>query len=138
MERQTILERIGWQFIRIRGSEYYSNPEAAMERVITKLGNYGIVPEEQNTVAEVTRSTELWQRTKARAAAILASFSKQGTDEIDIETIVTALGTPELLKPLAPTIQKPKEKSNSVAMRTPEKPVDKPKSLVAAGDSNSS
>lgn len=45
MERQTILERLGWRFIRIRGSEYYSNPEKTMERVIAELTNYGIEPQ---------------------------------------------------------------------------------------------
>ena len=36
MERQTILERLGWRFIRIRGSEYYRAPEKTMERVISQ------------------------------------------------------------------------------------------------------
>lgn len=44
MERQTILERIGWQFIRLRGSEYYRNPEEAMQRVTGALNEYGIYP----------------------------------------------------------------------------------------------
>lgn len=35
MERQTILERMGWRFIRIRGSEYYRDLEATMSRYIT-------------------------------------------------------------------------------------------------------
>lgn len=30
MERQTILERLGWRFIRIRGSEYFRDPEATI------------------------------------------------------------------------------------------------------------
>ena len=46
MERQTILERLGWRFIRIRGSEYYRNPEKTMERVITALTDAGIEPED--------------------------------------------------------------------------------------------
>ena len=44
MERQTILERLGWRFIRIRGSEYYRAPEKTMERVISQLAAFGIEP----------------------------------------------------------------------------------------------
>lgn len=44
MERQTILERLGWRFIRIRGSEYYRAPERTIQRVIKELSSYGIEP----------------------------------------------------------------------------------------------
>lgn len=57
MERQTILERLGWQFIRIRGSEYYSNPEKAMNRVIERLTFLGVGPNSQ--VLEHQENTEL-------------------------------------------------------------------------------
>lgn len=35
--RQMVLERLGWKFIRIRGSEYYKNPSATMQRVFSEL-----------------------------------------------------------------------------------------------------
>ena len=44
MERQTILERLGWRFIRLRGSEYYSDPEKAMQRIFDNLTELGIQP----------------------------------------------------------------------------------------------
>lgn len=44
MERQTILERLGWQFIRIRGSEYYRNPDRTMECVMAELTHNNILP----------------------------------------------------------------------------------------------
>lgn len=96
MERQTILERIGWRFIRIRGSEYYSNPEATMERVISELGSYGIEPEDQYSALEVTKTTELLQRTKTRAAAILAEFDGPHSNGVDLDTIAFALDTKDL------------------------------------------
>jgi very-short-patch-repair endonuclease len=37
VERQTVLERLGWTFIRIRGSAFYRNPNAAMQAVFEKL-----------------------------------------------------------------------------------------------------
>ena len=58
MERQTILERMGWRFIRIRGSEYYRDPDATIARVINELTNHGILPE--NKIEPITNiSSEL-------------------------------------------------------------------------------
>lgn len=72
MERQTILERLGWQFIRIRGSEYYSNPENTMQRVVEELNNYGIEPNNGTAVCDCpNNSTDLLERIKLRAHNIL-------------------------------------------------------------------
>ncbi|MEP7242265.1 MAG: AAA domain-containing protein [Gammaproteobacteria bacterium] len=40
--RQAVLERLGWQFVRIRGSVFYRDPEAAMRGVFERLGAIGI------------------------------------------------------------------------------------------------
>lgn len=53
MERQSILERLGWRFIRIRGSEYYRNPEKTIKRVISELNAYEIYPEREVQVVAV-------------------------------------------------------------------------------------
>lgn len=45
MNRQVILERLGWRFIRIRGSEFYQHESNIMEKVIEKLNAFGIYPE---------------------------------------------------------------------------------------------
>lgn len=58
MERQTILERLGWRFIRIRGSEYYHNPEATIKRVINELEAFGI-----HTEATLSTSPERQRNT---------------------------------------------------------------------------
>ncbi len=42
LERQRILERLGWKFIRIRGSVYYRDPDATMEWLFGELGKLGI------------------------------------------------------------------------------------------------
>jgi very-short-patch-repair endonuclease len=44
MERQAILERLGWRFLRIRGTEFFRNPDATMQRVMAKLDAMGIRP----------------------------------------------------------------------------------------------
>ncbi len=77
MERQTILERLGWNFIRIRGSEYYRNPDSTMERVVSELSRLSIAPEmytdfEKNQNYE----TELLTRIKRRAHEILSGMEK--------------------------------------------------------------
>ncbi len=80
MERQAILERLGWRFIRIRGSEYYRNPEVTMARVFRELNDFGIYPErliEANT--EVGQS-ELLSRVKIRAAQIIDEWNFENKD----------------------------------------------------------
>lgn len=90
MERQTILERLGWRFIRIRGSEYYRNPEKTMERVITALTDAGIEPEDSGIHQDAAgRDTELLQRVKQRAYAILHEDSE--VSEVETGIIAAAL-----------------------------------------------
>lgn len=72
MERQAILERLGWRFIRIRGSEYYRDREAAMQRVVRELGELGIRPEQSEDGAQHGRDGyPLLERVKRRAARLL-------------------------------------------------------------------
>lgn len=42
MQRQSVLERLGWRFIRVRGSEYFRDPTKAIARVISELNAFGI------------------------------------------------------------------------------------------------
>jgi very-short-patch-repair endonuclease len=44
-ERQYVLERVGWTFWRVRGSEFYRNPEKAMKSLWDILDEMGIQPE---------------------------------------------------------------------------------------------
>jgi len=37
MARQAILERLGWTFSRIRGSQFYRDPDSAMEPILSRL-----------------------------------------------------------------------------------------------------
>ena len=90
MERQTILERLGWRFIRIRGSEFFRDPEAAIRRVVANLSQYGILPEEVDQEISVSRETELLSGIRRRAAEILEG-SEEGSSAVDLETIAYAL-----------------------------------------------
>ncbi len=92
MERQTILERIGWQFIRVRGSEFFSDEEKAMEHICEELEKHGIYPEqmeEEKNSKETKQETELLSRVKKRAAEILEGFCEKS--EIDFSTVRFAL-----------------------------------------------
>lgn len=72
MERQAILERLGWRFIRIRGSEYYRDRSQTISRVIQKLNQKGIQPEADGEVnLGFGDSDPLLDRVKERAAFIL-------------------------------------------------------------------
>ncbi len=42
IEAQLNLERIGWSFCKIRGSEFYYNPEKAMEKLWNKMNRIGM------------------------------------------------------------------------------------------------
>jgi very-short-patch-repair endonuclease len=76
MERQAILERLGWRFIRIRGSSFFRDPERTMQGVFKKLEELDIPPEraqqprtsdEDSLVSDIRRrASELrssWQET---------------------------------------------------------------------------
>lgn len=71
MERQTILERLGWRFIRIRGSEFFRDSEGTMNRVYSELEKYNIHPCRINT--DQLPDTELLERIKKRAETILST-----------------------------------------------------------------
>lgn len=83
MERQTILERMGWRFIRIRGSEYYRDPGAAMARVINELTDYGILQESMVEPVANICSSELLSRVKIRAAQIMDKWHSEDENAIE-------------------------------------------------------
>lgn len=98
MERQTILERIGWKFIRIRGSEYFLNPTKTIESVIEKLNNFGIEPESCEEISQEDRETELLHRIKQ-----FADLPVTEEQNVDVETIAHALNDNEEIELLKST-----------------------------------
>ena len=71
MERQNILERCGWEFIRIRGSRYFKNPESAMKALIEELNRKGIYPESMEDKRYLVKEKELLNKIKNRALKII-------------------------------------------------------------------
>ena len=72
LERQAILERLGWNFFRIRGSDYFRNPEETMSKVYKRLDEMGI-QHNQNLDADNNRKIDnkLIDKVKKRAVQIL-------------------------------------------------------------------
>ncbi|MDP2342078.1 MAG: AAA domain-containing protein [Deltaproteobacteria bacterium] len=68
VDRQRILERLGWRFIRLRGSEFFADEPATMKRVIERLSRLGVVPGAAKTEAA---KHDLRERVVKRAAALL-------------------------------------------------------------------
>lgn len=60
MEKQTILERVGWRFIRLRASEYYTQPKRTITQLVKRLERLGVI-----TVNEKPKRQDLLQRVKA-------------------------------------------------------------------------
>lgn len=88
IKRQNILERLGWTFIRIRGSEFYRNPDETMEKVISELDNYGIKRNysiQMNDDKQEYENNELLRRIKLNAKQILSSWNKSSHENDESE-----------------------------------------------------
>lgn len=48
MERQPVLERAGWKFVRVRSADWFRRPEKTLERVCEALAALGIAPEPED------------------------------------------------------------------------------------------
>ena len=77
LSRQALLERLGWRFVRIRGSEYYRDPEGAIARVRERLSELGVEPTVGATTEE-PESSDLVDRVRVRAAEIRQSWREEG------------------------------------------------------------
>ena len=63
--RQAILERLGWRFIRLRGGEYFRDPDRAIDRVCEELAGLGVYPSREEASAESPAESDLLDRVKA-------------------------------------------------------------------------
>ena len=87
MMRQATLERLGWKFARIRGTEFFRRPDQTMDRVFAKLGTLGIEPQGNIDQSQSDDEyTELHQRVIRRAAELRAEWdspesSKESSSE---------------------------------------------------------
>ncbi|MGG1660899.1 ankyrin repeat domain-containing protein [Brevibacillus sp. NRS-1366] len=89
LERQRILERVGWNFWRIRGSVFYRDPEKAMASLWRRLDEMGIMPktysqvvfEEQIQVEKVDKTDAIVQLVQTLQQVKEVRFYPQRTTE---------------------------------------------------------
>ena len=77
MQRQAILERLGWKFIRIRGSAYYRNHEREIEKVVERLKRLGIRPHEDSPTANQDSDFDLVQEIVRKAANLQREWAEE-------------------------------------------------------------
>lgn len=80
LARQAILERLGWQFHRIRGSAFFSQPEQALQSLWQRLAELGIEPESSGR-ASATLTQDLLHQDIIRLATNLRTQTE--TDSAD-------------------------------------------------------
>ena len=89
LKRQAVLERLGWRFIRIRGSAYYRDSEKTMELVYEELESYGIKPnfKYDEKIEDGSNEHILIDSIKRRADSIRREWNGEVDDRvIEIET----------------------------------------------------
>jgi very-short-patch-repair endonuclease len=97
LERQLTLERLGWQFIRLRASEFFRDPEAGLKKLFKRLKDLGIDalgPAQENERAETDKAEALKKKVIERADMIRSRWKEapapppeisQGADDGDEE-----------------------------------------------------
>jgi very-short-patch-repair endonuclease/DNA polymerase III delta prime subunit len=77
-ERQAVLERLGWEFVRIRGSQFFRHPDEAMGAVFQRLESIGVVAEsrQDSDLPAGTDGDELRQRIVARAEELRQEWAE--------------------------------------------------------------
>jgi very-short-patch-repair endonuclease len=83
MERQAVLERLGWIFVRIRGSVFFRDSERAMQPVFDRLRELDIEPcaVELSGPAPITSVTELTDRITRRAEQIREEWNGKAPNQ---------------------------------------------------------
>lgn len=77
MERQAILERLGWKFIRIRGSVFFRDADRAMTTVFSRLEELGISADRNDPIAPKNQNSELIERVRCRAQELQEEWKIQ-------------------------------------------------------------
>jgi very-short-patch-repair endonuclease len=77
MQRQADLERLDWRFVRIRGTDFYRNPDAAMQPVFERLASLGIEPlQHVSSGVQLDETSELLERVRRRGQEILGETER--------------------------------------------------------------
>jgi very-short-patch-repair endonuclease len=77
LERQSVLERMGWIFTRIRGTEFFRNPDRAMKPVFDKIQILEISPDQAKlpAAAKTPPPSDLIDRVIRRAEELRRAWA---------------------------------------------------------------
>ncbi|MCA9293218.1 MAG: AAA family ATPase [Phycisphaerales bacterium] len=85
LARQQVLERLGWRFVRIRGSQYFRAPASSIADVIRRLDDIGVTPigAADDNVPVSQSGDQLLDRIRRRASELRQEW--KALDELDEE-----------------------------------------------------
>jgi very-short-patch-repair endonuclease len=86
LERQAILERLGWVFVRIRGSLFFRDADAAIAPVFAKLEHLDIEALGPVSQAEAIADSPLVEQVRRKAEALRAAWLTEKTLASEIDT----------------------------------------------------
>ncbi len=87
LERQAILERLGWVFVRIRGSLFFRDPESAMVPVFDKLKYLDIEPLGPDATPETAEDFAVLERVRRAAETLQAQWQAELTTQSTIDLV---------------------------------------------------
>jgi very-short-patch-repair endonuclease len=79
LARQGVLERLGWQFVRVRASTFFRDPDAALAPVLMRLEELGIPLHGAEVAAPAAEA--LRERVMARARTLYREWQAEGPHE---------------------------------------------------------
>lgn len=133
LEREAVLERLGWRFLRARASSYYLDPDKTVEWVLERLEEMELEPPEKGAVSDAeSHGQELLHRVLARAQEILSQWYGEDAPAIGAPEGSEKSGDPEPAV-LPGKLSSPK-KASSIAARL-EKRIKKIRSLSSTAES---
>lgn len=80
MNKQSVLERLGWTFCRLRASEYYRCPEAFIEKLPERIAALGVT---SGSGADADSGEAVLERIYSRSEELLLEWSKSNDLESD-------------------------------------------------------
>ncbi|MGI5163389.1 AAA domain-containing protein [Spirillospora sp. CA-253888] len=133
LRRQTILERLGWRFWRVRGSAFYRDPDTAMSSLWPLLDELGITPGDDPD--ELPRPVE---HITALTVEPTFSLAPEPSPHTDTDTLTrTEPRAPErtTAPPVLDTEPQPPSMDEFLALLgRPSEPVEPPVAAVTADD----
>ena len=73
LKEQEVLERCGWEFIRVRASQYFRNPDKAIKELIIQLDDKGIYP---NNKEIYSNENDLLNSIKFKASELMEKYEE--------------------------------------------------------------